>query len=95
MSRRCNYKPEFKFSIWKPDGKFWYVDRADMEAAIRRSCRDEDDLLKRLGAGYHYLEDLLNGKRLDKWSILHVEWGITPESEITYAPPCGTLVSEL
>lgn len=95
MARRYDYVPKFEMSFWKPDGKLWYAERADLEAALQRSCRTEDDLIKRLGAGFHYIQDLLEGKRLEKSAIMHVEWGIKPESEITYAPACGTLVSKL
>jgi hypothetical protein len=90
MSRRSDYKPKFEMPFWKADGKFWYAEKGDLEAAIKRSCRTEEDLTKRLGAGFHYLKDLLDGKRLDNWAILHVEFGIKPECEITYLPLPGT-----
>ena len=83
MSRRNNdflKKPEMPF--WMPDGNLWYAEKSDLEAAIVRSQRTTDDIQRRMGVGYHHLEDALNGKRLDKFAASHVEWEIFADSEI-------------
>lgn len=82
MSRRFKPKPPIKWNIWKADGKFWYADKVDIASAISRSKRSDADIRARLGAGYCHLVEALHGKRLDGWSVVHVEWGLTPESDL-------------
>ena len=78
-SRRQNYIRKPELACWKSEGKFWYAERAELEAAVMASKRTEEDIKKRMGVGYHHLADALNGKRLDQFEVSHVEWGIVPE----------------
>ena len=77
--RRCNYIRKPELACWKAEGEHWYAERADLEAAITASKRTEEDIKKKMGVGYHHLEDALNGKRLDHFEVGHVEWGIVPD----------------
>lgn len=67
--------------FWKKDGELWYAERADLEAAIQASGHSDDNLRRKLGAGYAELREALNGKRLGGWSVSHLEWGLTPDSD--------------
>lgn len=77
--RRHIASPRFGLSIWKADGKLWFAEAADLKAAIDSSGVDEIQIQKRMGHGYHYIQDILDGKRIDGWAIVHIEYGISNE----------------
>jgi hypothetical protein len=69
-------------TFWKADGELYFVLREDLLAAIQSSERTHVDIKGRMGAGFHYLEDLLAGKRIDGFSAQLVEWGIISEAAL-------------
>ena len=79
MRRRSNSKPKITLPFWKQDGRLWYVEAADLETAIKASGHSEAILRRRLGAGFEELQNALMGKRLDGWTVSHIEWGLMPE----------------
>ena len=81
-SRPRTVAPQFHYKFWKIEGKhLYFCDRADLEGAIRESGVPEHLIHSRMGAGYHYIADALNGVRLDRWAISHIETGISPVRE--------------
>jgi hypothetical protein len=81
MQRRNKARPTIKMPFWKQDGKRWFAEKADLLKAIEASGRAEEQLKSKLGAGYAELLEALEGKRLEGWTVSHIEWGLTPESE--------------
>lgn len=78
MARRFKPQPPIKMSFWKRDGKRWYVEPTDLQAAIKNSGISDEVLRHRLGAGYRHLQEALEGKRIDGWTVTHIEWGLKP-----------------
>jgi hypothetical protein len=81
MARRFKATAPIKMAFWKPNGKLWYAVVADLENAIRISGHSDAILRNRLGAGYHYTQDILDGKRIDGWAVSHIEWGLPPQHD--------------
>ena len=79
-SKRNKAKPPIKMPFWKKDGDLWYAERAELEAAIQTAGHSEENLKRKLGAGYGELLEALKGKRLSGWSVSHLEWGLTPDN---------------
>lgn len=79
MKRLSSSQPKITFAFWRSEGKHWYAERSDLEAAIRSSEHSEEALKRRLGAGYNELLQAMDGKRLTGWTVSHIEWGLGPE----------------
>jgi hypothetical protein len=94
MARRFKPQPPIKMSFWKRDGKFWYAEPSDIQEAIARSGVPEKLIRERMGAGYHYIQDILEGKRLEGWSIAHIEWGLSPKIKPASTPHSWPLRGE-
>ena len=76
MRRRVDSKPTIRLSIWRiVDGKY-FADKAELEKVVVASGRSEDELRRRLGAGYSHLVRALEGQGLGIWEVSHVEWGV-------------------
>lgn len=82
VRRRNPTPPPIRMPFWKKDGKLWYAERADLVTAIAKAERSEEDIKRIMGVGYIHLLDALDGKRIEGWSVVHIETGIRPESEI-------------
>jgi hypothetical protein len=77
VRRRCDYKPEPKFSFWKREGKVYFADVQALKKEIELSGIPEETMRKNLGVGYTHLEDALIGKPISYWEMRHVEHGLT------------------
>lgn len=75
--RRCDYRPELKFTFWKKEGKVYFADVVALKEEIERSKIPDEVMRKTMGVGYSHLEDALSGKPLGYWEVKHVEHGIT------------------
>jgi hypothetical protein len=79
MARRFKAQPPIKLNFWKRDGKLWFAEPADLEAVIKQSGLSDKEIQKRMGAGYKYIQEVLDGKRIDGWAVSHIEWGINSD----------------
>lgn len=70
--------PQFQLSIWRKEGQFYSCDRAELEKAMADSEIPPELIASRMGQGFHHLADALAGKRLDRWSVAHIETGLAP-----------------
>ena len=81
MPRRFRPTPPIKMAFWKAEGKLWYAEPKDLLEAIEASGHSHKLIQTRMGAGYHYIQDILDGKRIDGWAVCQIEWGLSPERE--------------
>jgi len=88
VSRRYNLEPRFTLSIWKKDGTLWYADPDSLRAIIQSEGVPDSDIRARMGHGYFYIQDILDGKRIGKWAVKHIEFGIL-QSERNPNGPTG------
>jgi hypothetical protein len=78
MRGRTKSKPPIQLTIWKPDGKLWYAEKADLERVVKESNVSDEELKRRMLRGYDALLDALNGKRIDGWSVAFIEGALLP-----------------
>jgi hypothetical protein len=81
MQARNKAKPPIAMTFWKRNGDLYRTDAQDLLKAIQDSGRTQEDIRARAGAGYSYVEKLLNGGGIDGWAASHIEWVLTPESQ--------------
>jgi hypothetical protein len=102
MKSKSKATPKIELPFWKKDGNLWYADPTDIELAVIKCGLDEDGLRRRLGAGYHYLAEAMQGKRFDGWTASHLDWALANTPYVS--PPrygsifagkgCDTIVTE-
>jgi hypothetical protein len=78
MPSRSGHQWSPLFSFWKGEGGYWHCERKDLEAAIAASGVDEEHMRRVMGFGFFLLGRALDGMRLTKYEVSHVEAGITP-----------------
>lgn len=86
VSRRYQADPRLSLSIWKKDGNLWYAEPEDLRAIILAEAVPEELIQSRMGYGYHLIQEALEGKRLNIWSISFIEHGILIQSQNTNSP---------
>lgn len=87
MKRRVNHTPKPELSIWKQEGKLYRADPKELLTEIDKHQVPMDEMKRRMGHGFHYVADALEGKALDIWAVKHIELGILPEKTHNYHPP--------
>lgn len=73
MKARSRPKAPIVLPMWIQEGNLLRARREDIEAAILASGLTELEIKRDLGAGYHLMEDALQGKMLDGWDVYHLE----------------------
>lgn len=86
MPRTQHTLPVLRLSIWKRDGKLYFVEKDDFLSAIINGGKSEEEIKREMQFGFHHIQDLLDGKRIDVWSASFVEYGILRLSYIPNTP---------
>jgi len=76
MTRRFDTTPRFKLDIWQKEGTLWFADPNALRSIIEQENVPNEEVRARMGYGYLYLQDALNGKRIGRWAVIHIEHGI-------------------
>lgn len=79
VRRRCDQKPNLKYSFWRQEGKLWFADPIALQEALEKSGHSEAVIKKRMGVGYRHLQEALAGQGVNVWGANHIEWGLNPE----------------
>jgi len=82
MARRHNAEIQLKLYIWKKVDNRYYVEPDDLFAAIADGGTDEAERKKRMGVGYKYIQELIDGALFDAQTISFVEHGIRRHEEV-------------
>lgn len=86
VGRRYQADPRLSLSIWKKDGNLWYAEPDDLRAIILSEAVPEELIRSRMGFGYHLIQEVLEGKRLNIWSISFIENGILNQTQNLNSP---------
>jgi hypothetical protein len=81
---RTKSKPPIKAAYWKIDGKLYYVEREDLENAIRASGYSDEALKRKMCAGYSDLQQALAGERISGWAAYFIECSLE-KREVAYS----------
>lgn len=86
MSRRYDGTPRFKLDIWQQQGTLWFTNPKVLSAIIENENIPNEEVRARMGHGYLYLQDALEGKPIGRWAVLHIEYGILRHNHVTNTP---------
>lgn len=75
MTRR-RAKLALYYNFWSEDSGFFIAEKAGLEAAVSSCGFTEQEIGRRMGAGFHLLARALQGQRLTQYEAGHVEWGL-------------------
>jgi len=78
VTRPRTIEPQFHLGIWQKEGKLYWCERAALEKAVAQSGVPEHLIASRMGHGFHHLAEALEGRRLDRWAVAHIETGLAP-----------------
>lgn len=79
MARRSSYDWSPEFTFWKRDGRQWYCEKADLEAAIAASDVTEEHQRRRMGQGFGLIARALAGERLTYFQVSMIEYSLKPD----------------
>lgn len=86
MARRYDANPRFKLDIWQNEGTLWFNDPNALRSIIERENVPNEEVRARMGYGFLYLQDALEGKRSGRWAVIHIEYGILKHELVMNGP---------
>ena len=80
--KRTKHKIIPKLKFWKLDKDKYYCDASDLHSQIESCGREESDIQRLMGHGYHLISDAIRGERLSSYDVQMIEHGVMPDGEI-------------
>lgn len=86
MKRRVNYTPKPQLDCWIKAGALYRADTDKLRALIAERGIQEEEIRRKMGHGFHYLKEALDGQELNINAIQMIEYGIS-NTVSNYQPP--------